>query len=65
MIEYIQGKKNIVAYQLEQLTNDANTNTTQKSNYLTETMSEIYVINEILEGKSPINCNIMDLQEQN
>ena len=43
-IEYIPGKKNIVADVLSQLTNNGNQENTQESTYTTENMPELYDI---------------------
>ena len=53
-IEYIQGKKNIVAGALLRLPNNRNQNTTNNSTYTMETMSEIYDIGELPDGMFPL-----------
>ena len=40
--------------------NNRNQDTTHDYSYTTETMSEIYYINELPEGALPINFNIID-----
>ena len=50
-----QGKNNLVADELSHLPNKKNQNTKHNYNYTTETMSEIYDINEIPERTFPVN----------
>ena len=54
MIEYIQGEKNIVANASSQLPSNGNKKTTYESTYTTETISELYNINELPEGTFPL-----------
>ena len=59
-IEYIQGKKNLVADAQSIFTKNDNQNTTQESNYITEIMSEINDIDVLPEGIFPVNLEIID-----
>ena len=59
-IEYIQGKKNILADALLRLTNNWNQYTTQESNYIKEILSEISDIDELSEGIFTINLKTID-----
>ena len=63
-IEYILGKKYIVADALSWLPNNGNKNTTHESTYTKETMSELYDIDEIPEGTFPLSFNIIDRYQQ-
>ena len=58
-MEYIQYKKNIVEDEFSQWPNDGNQGTTHEYNYSTETMSEIYEIDETPEVMFPIGSNII------
>ena len=49
-IKYIQGRENIVAYALSRLNNNGNQKTTHETTYTTETMPELYNIEEFPEG---------------
>ena len=49
-IKYIQGKENIAADALSRLTNNGNQETIHETAYTTETMLEIYNIEELPEG---------------
>ena len=46
-IDYIKGKKNIAADALSRLPNNGNKETTHEQTYTTETMSELYNIEEL------------------
>ena len=46
-IEYIPGEENIVPDVLSQLPNNGNQKTAHESTYTTETMSELYDIDEL------------------
>ena len=59
-IEYITGKKNIDADALSQLPINVNQETTHESTYTTETISELYNIEELPESTFPISLNIID-----
>ena len=59
-IEYIQGKKNIVAYALSRFLNNGNQKTTKNSNYTKETMSEINDIVELHGGISSISLKLFN-----
>ena len=63
-IEYIQGEKNIVADELSRLPTNGNQNTTYESIYTTETMSELYDIDELPEGTFPISFNTIYRYQQ-
>ena len=54
-IEYIKGQKNIVADAISRFPLNGNQETTQKSTYQREIVSEINDTKEILEGNFPIN----------
>ena len=56
-IEYIKGEKNIVADRLSRRPLNGNEETTQKSTYQQEIMSEINDTEEIPEGTFPINLH--------
>ena len=53
-IEYIQGNKNIVADALSRLPINGSQMTTHEKTYTTETMSEIYDIEELPDGNFPL-----------
>ena len=59
-IEYIQSKKNIAVDALSQLTNFGNQDTTHETTYTTETMSELYDIEELPEGTFPLFFSLID-----
>ena len=59
-IEYITGKKNIVAYGLSRIPLNGNQETTQNSTYQLGIVSEINYIKEISEGTSPINLKLFE-----
>ena len=56
-IEYIKGENNIVADGLSIIPLNGNEETTQKSTYQQEIVSEINDIEEILESTFPMNLN--------
>ena len=60
-IEYILGKKNIAADALSRLPNKRNEETTHKSTYTTETMLEIYNIEELPEGTFNLSFKFIDV----
>ena len=59
-IEYIKGEKNIAADALSRLPNKVNQETTHEKTYTTETMSEIYDIEELPEGSFPLSFNLIE-----
>ena len=59
-IEYIPSEKNIAAYMLSSLPNDINQETTYESTYTTETMSELYNINEITYVMFTLSFKLVD-----
>ena len=59
-IEYIRGEKNIAAYALSLLPNSGNQYITHEQTYTTETMSEVYEIEELPEGTFPLSFNLID-----
>ena len=52
--EYIPGKINISADALSRLSNNGNKETTDESMYTTETMSELYGIDELPDSTFPL-----------
>ena len=58
-IEYIKGKKNIVANGLSTILFNGIEETTQKSTYQQEIVSEIDDIEEMPEGTFPINLKLI------
>ena len=58
-IEYIKGENNIVADGLPRIPFNGNQETTHKSTYQKEIMSEINDIEELPEGISPINLKLI------
>ena len=65
MIEYNQGKTNKVVDVLSKFITDGNQNTTQESNYIRESMSELLDTNEIPEGAFDIKFNIVHQYQRN
>ena len=63
-IEYIQGTTNIVADALSRFSIIWNQETTHKSTYKKEIMSEINNIEEFTESIFPINLKIVDQYQQ-
>ena len=59
-IEYIQGAKNTAADVLSQSTTNENQEIIHESIYTTEKMSELYDIQELLEGMFTISFKIVD-----
>ena len=53
-----------MAYKLSQLTSNGNKNNTNKSNYTTDTMSEINNTKELSENMFPINFKTIDQYQQ-
>ena len=58
-IEYVKGDKNIVVDTLSRLPLNGNQDTTQKSTYQEENVSEINGIEEQPEGNFPINLKLI------
>ena len=58
-IEYIKGENNIVTDRLSRTPLNGNKETTQKSTYQQEIVSEINDIKEIPEGTFPINLKFI------
>ena len=63
-IEHIPYKKNIAADTISWLPNNGNQETTHESMYLTETMSELYVIEELSEDNFLLSFKIIDRYHQ-
>ena len=63
-IEYIQDIKNIVAYAPSRFPINSNQETTQKSTYKKEILSEINDTEEIPEGIFPINLKLIHHYQQ-
>ena len=63
-IDYIPGKIYIVADALSRLTNNRNQQTTHESTYTTETISEPYNSNELIEVKLPLSLKVIDGYQQ-
>ena len=59
-IEYILGKKSLGAEVLSRLSNNGNQHTTHESTYSTDTMPEIYDIDEPLNGMVPLSFKLID-----
>ena len=59
-IEYIQGEKNRSVDVLLQLPNNGNKETTHESTYKTETISELFNIEETPEGKFTLYLKLID-----
>ena len=55
---------NIAADALSQFPNNVNQETTHETTYTTETMLEIYDIEELPEGTFPLSFNPIDLYQQ-
>ena len=58
-LEYIPGKKNIVADSLSLLPNNVNQKTTHESTYTMEPMSELKDINELPCGTFPLSFKLI------
>ena len=58
-IEYIKGEKNVAIDALSKLPNNGNQDTTHEEMYTTETMLEIYDIEELPEGTFPLSFNFV------
>ena len=52
------------AYVIPQLLNNGNQETKHESKYLVETMSELFNINGITEGKFPLSFQTIDCYQQ-
>ena len=58
-IAYIRGEKNISADALSQLPNNGNQETTHKTTYTMEAMSELYDIEEFPDGMFTPSFNLI------
>ena len=58
-IAYIKGEKNISSDALSRLTNNGNEETTHKTTYTMEAMSELYNIEEFPEGTFTPSFNLI------
>ena len=63
-IEYITRKKNIVADALSRSPNNGNQDNTHKKKCTTETMRELYDIEELPEGTFPLYFNLTEHYQQ-
>ena len=59
-IYYIKGYNNRAAYALSRLPNNGNQETTHEQTYTTETMPDLYDIEELPEGTFPLSFNLID-----
>ena len=63
-IEYFPDKKDISKDALSQLSNNRNQDITHESTYLTETIPELYDIDELTDGTFPLYFNLIDCYQR-
>ena len=63
-IQYIPGTKNIIADAMPRIPSNGKPNSTHKSNYITETLLEIYDVKELTNGTFPLKFTTINHYQQ-